>query len=345
MNDIFQNWNASGFIEALPLPALIVRADGHVLHANELARQAFRADPVGQGVALFMRSPDMSQALRDVAASQEAEQVTHIHRGVPERVYDVHVAPLPGSNGDRFTLVTLRDTTREQQIERMRSDFVANASHELRTPLATLSGFIETLQGPAKDDAASRGKFLAVMKTQAERMSRLIDDLLSLSRIEISEHLVPEGDADLVPVTRQACHLLAQMAAELGCELVVDLPVTLPVKGDERELLQVIHNLVENALKYGASGKRIDITGRAEPGRAMITVTDYGPGIAAHHVPRLTERFYRVNVQDSRARGGTGLGLAIVKHIISRHQGKLTISSEVGKGSRFAVSLPLATHR
>jgi two-component system, OmpR family, phosphate regulon sensor histidine kinase PhoR len=341
MNAILKAGGNMEFVDAIPMPALIADAEGNVLRANEFARQAFRADPVGQGVAMFLRSPAIVQSLREAIVSRTTSSVTHTHRGAPERIYEVHLSPLQiSANNSALVLITLRDTTREQQIERMRSDFVANASHELRTPLATLSGFIETMQGPAKDDPAAREKFLSVMKTQADRMSHLIDDLLSLSRIEISEHVVPEGDADLAAVTRQACSLLEQLSEEMQCELIVDLPDKLPVNGDAPELLQVIHNLIENALRYGSSGKKVEVAGRVESGSAIVSVTDYGPGIAAHHVPRLTERFYRVNVQDSRSRGGTGLGLAIVKHIVSRHRGRLTITSESGKGSCFMIALP-----
>jgi two-component system phosphate regulon sensor histidine kinase PhoR len=172
-------------------------------------------------------------------------------------------------------------------------------------------------------------------------MSRLIDDLLSLSRIEISEHVLPTGHADLADVARQATSLLLPMAKELGCTIELTLHQPLPVLGDTAELLQVMHNLIENAMKYGASGKRIEVKGRTEGGRAVVEVHDFGPGIAAHHIPRLTERFYRVDVQDSRTRGGTGLGLAIVKHIVNRHRGRLSISSVLGQGSSFAVSFPL----
>ncbi len=336
--------DTTGFIDSLPMAALLTDSEGHIFRANELARQAFRADPVGQGVALFLRSPAIIQALREAVGNKAPSNVTHTQHGAPERVYDVHVSPLRiGGGAQANVLITFRDTTRELQIERMRSDFVANASHELRTPLATLSGFIETMQGPAKNDPAARDKFLAVMKTQADRMSHLIDDLLSLSRIEISEHVAPQGVADLADIARQACNLLDSLATDLDCKLALELSGPLPVSGDAPQLLQVFHNLVENALKYGSSGKRIEIAGQREGGKAVISVRDFGPGIAAHHVPRLTERFYRVSVQDSRTRGGTGLGLAIVKHIVSRHRGRLTITSEPGKGSCFQVALPLLT--
>jgi len=236
--------------------------------------------------------------------------------------------------------VMIRDLTREQQIERMRADFVANASHELRTPLAALLGFIETMQGAAKNDEAARQKFLGLMRSQAERMKRLIDDLLSLSRIELNEHVRPSGHVDLGLVARHVGDVLDGMAKEAGCEIRIAIGETLPVVGDWDELVQVMQNLVENALKYANSGKLVTIEGRCTDGQVELTVRDRGPGIAAEHIPRLTERFYRVNVQDSRSRGGTGLGLAIVKHILNRHRGRLAISSEPGSGSSFSVRLP-----
>jgi two-component system, OmpR family, phosphate regulon sensor histidine kinase PhoR len=329
-------------LDALPVAALLADRAGNIYFANRLARETFSVDPTGQGVAMYLRSPAIAQALRNAVARGEAANVSYTQHGTTERVYEVHIAPLAGDDGQGAgVLITFWDKTREQQVERMRSDFVANASHELRTPLATLSGFIETMRGSAKDDSVARGKFLPVMKTQAERMSRLIDDLLSLGRIEISEHVVPAGRADLADATRQACGLLEPMAREFGCELSVDLPKQLPVTGDLAELVQAVHNLVENALKYGGDGKRVEVSGRAEGGKAIVAIRDFGPGIAAHHIPRLTERFYRVSVQDSRTRGGTGLGLAIVKHIVNRHRGKLSITSELGHGSCFSVAIPL----
>lgn len=330
--------SAKSVIDALPMAALLTDQAGRIEVANMAARRAFGADPSGQNIIMFLRSPAIGQALRDAAAKGEASTVTHTLHGTGEQTYEISVSRL---DDGKTVLFILADKTREQQIERMRSDFVANASHELRTPLATLSGFIETMQSSAKDDKAARERFLAVMATQADRMSRLIDDLLSLSRIEIAEHVAPTSRADLGDVARQAVGLLAALAAELGCTLVIDAPVALPIIGDTAELVQVAHNLIENAIRYGASGKNVEISARAENGRAVLAVRDFGPGIAAHHVPRLTERFYRVNVQDSRTRGGTGLGLAIVKHILNRHRGRLAIESEPGRGSCFTVSLSL----
>jgi two-component system phosphate regulon sensor histidine kinase PhoR len=247
-------------------------------------------------------------------------------------------------------LLVFHDLTPQHRVEEMRVDFVANASHELRTPLASLSGFIDTLQGPARDDVAARGRFLAIMKTQAARMARLIDDLLSLSRIELVEHVHPNTPVDLTPVLRQVVDGLQTLAQDRSVEIAVTLP-TAPVivPGNRDELTRVFENLIENALKYGANGKRIEVnfanaTAADGAPEVLVMVRDYGPGIAAEHIPRLTERFYRVDVTQSRAEGGTGLGLALVKHILNRHRGRLMIESEAGKGAVFTVRLPLV-HR
>jgi two-component system phosphate regulon sensor histidine kinase PhoR len=229
----------------------------------------------------------------------------------------------------------------------MRADFIANASHELRTPLAALLGFIETLQGPAKEDPVARDKFLGIMQGQATRMARLIDDLLSLSRIELNAHLQPSTLVDLAPIVRQVVDGLQMLARDRGVEIKVVLPSdALMVLGDRDELIRALENLVENALKYGAAGKRVDITvahaqTRAGLPEARVAVRDYGPGIAPEHLPRLTERFYRVDVTDSRAQGGTGLGLALVKHVLNRHGGRLTIESTPGEGATFTMHVPL----
>jgi two-component system phosphate regulon sensor histidine kinase PhoR len=230
----------------------------------------------------------------------------------------------------------------------MRADFVANVSHELRTPLAALTGFIETLQGSARDDTAARERFLGIMQAQAWRMARLIDDLLSLSRIELRAHLRPDKPIDLVPIVRQVADGLQTLARDRDVTIEVTSPsAPLTVLGDRDELIRLFENLIENAMKYGASGKRVEVhvtQGEATGGKAeaRVAVRDYGPGIAAEHLPRLTERFYRVDVGESRAQGGTGLGLALVKHILNRHQGRLTIDSKLGEGATFTVRLPLA---
>jgi two-component system phosphate regulon sensor histidine kinase PhoR len=271
---------------------------------------------------------------------------------VPERWLEAFVIPITSSaasdTGEPDSLlVTFHDLTPMRRTEEMRADFVANASHELRTPLAALSGFIDTLQGSARNDAAARERFLQIMQAQATRMARLIDDLLSLSRIELSAHLRPVTAVDLVPIVRQVSDGLQTLARDRQVEIKIYAPpAPLVVFGDRDELIRVFENLIENALKYGASGKRVEIhfsrqeTGDAED-EAQIAVRDYGPGIAPEHLPRLTERFYRVDVADSRAQGGTGLGLALAKHILNRHRGRLSIASNLGHGATFTVYLPV----
>jgi signal transduction histidine kinase len=230
---------------------------------------------------------------------------------------------------------------RVMQLVRSRQELLANVSHELRTPLASLVGFIETLQGPARDDPAGRERFLDIMRDQAWRMTRLIDDLLSLSRIELREHVAPNRPVDLRLVTMQMIDTLRPMARERNVEIALDCsPEPVLVLGHEDELSRVVENLVENAVKYGESGKRVEVALARRGAEIELLVRDYGPGIAHEHLPRLTERFYRVNVAESRGKGGTGLGLAIVKHIVGRHRGRLAVESEPGQGATFRVLLP-----
>jgi two-component system phosphate regulon sensor histidine kinase PhoR len=235
-----------------------------------------------------------------------------------------------------------------RRVEEMRADFVANASHELRTPLAALSGFIDTLQGPARDDPKARERFLGIMHTQATRMARLIDDLLSLSRVELSAHVRPDTLVDLVPIILQVIDGLEPLARERQVAIDIDLPETAAwIAGDREELLRLFENLVENALKYGASGGKVVVTLiEAASGEGQqeirVLVRDFGPGIAPEHLPRLTERFYRVDVGDSRAQGGTGLGLSLVKHIVNRHRGRLVIESVPKNGATFTACFPQA---
>jgi two-component system phosphate regulon sensor histidine kinase PhoR len=257
------------------------------------------------------------------------------------------VIPLdpPLFDGGRI-LVVLVDRTRERAIERMRADFVANASHELRTPLASVIGFIETLRGPAEDDAEARTRFLAIMAEQAGRMQRLLDDLLSLSRIETEEHRAPEGDADVAALLRAEAAALAPLFAQRGAVLQLSAPDSLVVRpADADQVAQVVRNLLDNALRHGREGGVVRAEASAAPGGdgrdgMVLRVTDDGPGIPREHIPRLTERFYRVDRGRSRKAGGTGLGLAIVKHIVQRHRGRLEIESEEGKGATVRVWLP-----
>jgi len=268
-----------------------------------------------------------------------------------DRWFEVIVKPVrrdPKLRMPDLVLMTFHDLTPLRRVEEMRADFVANASHELRTPLAALSGFIETLQGSAREDAKARERFLPIMQEQARRMARLIDDLLSLSRIELNAHLQPQTTADVSAVVRQVADALQVLATERSVAIDIKAPdEPLVVIGDRDELTRVFENLIENALKYGGGGKRVEITlEHADavdgPREAVVVVRDFGAGIPPEHLPRLTERFYRVDVGHSRAEGGTGLGLALVKHIVSRHRGRLQIESTLGQGAVFTVRLPLS---
>ena len=337
MTTPFTDIQLANIVEALRDPALVIGESGIILATNNQSDLLFDGSGVGKHITTILRTPTILRSINEAIQQSKSARVSYVVRTPVQRTYDVYIAPL----GVGLALVSLRDHTYEAQIEQMRSDFVANASHELRTPLASLTGFIETLQGAAKNDAKAKDEFLKMMKAQADRMAQLIDDLLSLSRIEISEHVAPTEIADLAQIAKQASNMLSRAAADANCELILSLPQSLPAIGDANQLAQVVHNLIENALKYAGKGKAVEIGGSVKNGMAVLSVRDHGPGIASHHVPRLTERFYRVSVQDSRNRGGTGLGLAICKHIISRHRGKLVIESEIGQGSTFSIHLPL----
>src|SRR5215212_702701 len=336
-------------IAGLPDAAIVLDRAGRVVTFNTAARAIAPALTVGAQASLALRVPEVVEAVREVVATSESRSVQFAQRVPVDRWFMAHIRPLAEA-GAGLILLVFHDLTPLHRVEEMRADFVANASHELRTPLAALSGFIDTLLGSARDDVAARNRFLAVMKTQATRMARLIDDLLSLSRVELNEHMHPTTPIDLVPVMRQVVDGLQTLATDRNVEIAIVVPEKPAiVPGDRDALTRVFENLVENALKYGASGKRVDVafsTATAADGgtETLVTVRDYGPGIAAEHIPRLTERFYRVDVTQSRAEGGTGLGLALVKHILNRHRGRLTIESEPGKGATFTVRLPLV-HR
>jgi two-component system phosphate regulon sensor histidine kinase PhoR len=333
-------------VASLPDAAMVLDRGGRVLTFNNAARGIAPALTRGAQASLALRVPEVVEAVRAVVATSEPRSVEFAQRVPVDRRFMAHIRPLAGAGAGRILLV-FHDLTPLHRVEEMRADFVANASHELRTPLAALSGFIDTLLGSARHDAQARERFLAIMKTQATRMARLIDDLLSLSRVELIEHMHPETPVDLVSIVRQVVDGLQTLASDRHVEIAVALPAEpAVVPGDRDELTRVFENLVENALKYGAGGKRVDIgfssaTASADGAEILVTVRDYGPGIAAEHIPRLTERFYRVDVTQSRAEGGTGLGLSLVKHILNRHRGRLAIESEAGKGATFTVRLPL----
>jgi two-component system phosphate regulon sensor histidine kinase PhoR len=337
-------------VAGLPDPVVALDRDGRVLALNERARALAPALRQGEPVAFALRMPELIEAIGRAAAEGEEQRVVYFERVPLDRWFETIVMPVkrgPNAIKPDLVLMTFHDLTPLRRVEEMRADFVANASHELRTPLAALLGFIETLQGSARDDAKARTRFLAIMQEQARRMARLIDDLLSLSRIELNAHRRPDTPVDLVPIVRQVVDGLETLARDRGVTVHIDASNALPVLGDHDELVRIFENLVENALKYGAAGRRVDIkigSGASADGvsEAQVSVRDYGPGIAPEHLPRLTERFYRVDVTESRAQGGTGLGLALVKHILNRHRGRLTIDSAPGEGATFTIHLPTA---
>jgi two-component system phosphate regulon sensor histidine kinase PhoR len=334
-----------GALDGVPEAALVLDERGSIIAAN-IAAQGISPVPTGRPLAHWSRAPELLSAV-EAARSTGQQQRSPVRLLAPvERSLDMIVTPLAGSTGtsEPALLIVLRDLTEQEQLSRMRADFVANASHELRTPLASLRGFVETLQGPAKDDPAARERFLGIMQAQGERMSRLIEDLLSLSRIEMREHVLPTGKADLAAVTREVIASLRPAADAAGITMqLAATPQPSSVIGDRDELAQVVQNLVQNAIKYGRKGGLVEVAIRQGNGRILLEVADNGIGIAPEHLPRLTERFYRVSAKESKERGGTGLGLAIVKHIVNRHRGELRIASVLGQGSRFTVELPAST--
>jgi two-component system phosphate regulon sensor histidine kinase PhoR len=341
----------AAIIEALPDPLLVLSADRVPLRANRAARDALGA-PQGAGaapadVAVLLRHPALDEALNRALATG-SPAIADLALPVPmPRDLVAQAIPLdpPLADGGRL-LVLLSDRTRERAVERTRADFVANASHELRTPLASLIGFIETLRGPAADDPAAQQRFLQIMAEQADRMRRLIDDLLGLSRIEVSEHQAPAGRADAAAVARSEAEALAPILAARKVALVLDLaPSAIAEPADADQIGQVMRNLLDNAIRHGRPGGEVRLAVSPDAGRdgragISIVVADDGPGIPREHIPRLTERFYRVDKGRSRNAGGTGLGLAIVKHIVNRHRGTLAIESEEGVGTSFRIWLP-----
>lgn len=340
----------SAIVAGMPDPAVLLDRAGRVIHLNAAASQLAPALRKNELAQFALRSPDIITALREAIATAEPRRTTYLDHVPVDRWMELIVTPVsvPTAFGgsDYCMLMTFHDQTPLRRVEEMRADFVANASHELRTPLAALSGFIDTLQGPAKDDAKARERFLGIMHAQATRMARLIDDLLSLSRVELSAHVRPDTLVDIVPIIRQVADGLEPLAGERQVEIEIDLPATpVVIAGDREELLRLFENLIENALKYGASGGKVmvSLTSAASPdgaGEVRVVVRDFGPGIAPEHLPRLTERFYRVDVGDSRAQGGTGLGLSLVKHIVNRHRGRLLIESVLKNGATFTACFP-----
>lgn len=362
--------------EALRDPVMIIsgrEADDvvgrHVVLANAAARDLFRIPREGARLVSVLRDPGVLE-IADEALFGGVERTTdYTSVGVHDRHWRALARPLPREGEDALALLVLRDETDVRRMELMRVDFLANASHELRTPLASLSGFIETLKGHARDDSVARDRFLDIMAIQADRMSRLVADLLSLSRIELNEHIPPAGKVDLSRAVSDVADAVSVLTAERKVGVRIEGgAVRTPVVGDRDQIVQVVQNLVDNAVKYSPTGGVVEVIVRRDvvpdvspetviagatrlslltPDHqsglryAQVTVRDHGPGMAREHLPRLTERFYRVEGQKSGERLGTGLGLAIVKHIVNRHRGGLTVESAPGQGTAFTAYFPV----
>ena len=346
---------ARTIIDAFPDAVILLDEKKRILASNKTAQDDFVSDVVrGKVIGTVIRKPPLIEAIDDAMSHQQLREVEFTDPVPVERSHLASICPLADRDGGGIACVLMiRDLTAIKRSERMRADFVANASHELRTPLSSLAGFIETLKGHARDDPDAQDRFLQIMHEQAGRMRRLIDDLLSLSRIELNEHVAPSDKIDLSNVVSDVVDAAAPLADTIGAKIDVDAKDSAHVVGQRDELIQVIQNLVDNALKYGGDGGRIelefgagcpdDVHVTTEGPTSYIRVRDFGHGIPREHIPRLTERFYRIDVKHSRESGGTGLGLAIVKHIVSRHRGRLHIKSEENQGSCFTVVLPAPT--
>lgn len=341
-------------LDSLPDPIILLDANRHILFSNAAVRQQFGASGIGRDLASLVRDPRVLESATAVLQGEARREVSFEIVDPAEREFAVRVEPLhEEAPGGGACVIAMIDLTAMRRVEQMRSDFIANASHELRTPLASLIGFIETLRGPARDDAKAREQFLDLMHQQAQRMARLVRDLLSLSIIEMSEHTPPSGAVDIAGLLRSLVDTLQMQARSRGVTLALDFDETRPmVVGDGDQLTQLFQNLIDNAIKYGAADGTVRVEvrtatmpspaagGAAGAAAVCVTVADQGEGIPREHIPRLTERFYRVDAARSRAVGGTGLGLAIVKHIVNRHRGQLRVESEPGQGSAFTVCLP-----
>jgi two-component system phosphate regulon sensor histidine kinase PhoR len=328
-------------LAGIPMAVVIVGSDERITEANPAAQALLGVNLAGRHHGLVLRQPDLLTAIGQVLGGGEASTVRHAILGLShEVVHRVTVSPVQGG-----AVCAFYDISEQEQMGLMRRDFVANVSHELRTPLTALLGFIETLRGPAREDTVARDRFLGIMAAEAERMNRLVRDLLHLSRVEGQERVRPTERQDIAGLIWQAVQSLRPMADAGGVAFDVqgaDQPVMIPADPDQ--MTQVLTNLIENAVKYGSSGKHVSVILTREAGLrgpvVRIAVADRGEGIDPVHLPRLTERFYRVDGHRSREKGGTGLGLAIVKHIVNRHRGRMVVDSTPGKGSTFAVILP-----
>jgi two-component system, OmpR family, phosphate regulon sensor histidine kinase PhoR len=340
---------AEAVIAAAPEPLILIDHERRIVRANPASAEFVGPVTEPRDLAAALRNPALLAAADAVLRGTDTYSVEFGVSVPVARQLEARFARIPASVGPALdgaaAILTLHDVTGLRRAEQMRADFIANAGHELKTPLATLIGFIETLLGPAKDDAEARERFLAIMREEAQRMSRLVDDLRSLTRIEQSEHMPPTGQVELAPLLQHVAAVLELRAAERDMRIKLDVPGELPeVQGERDELAQLFQNLLDNAIKYGRPQSEIAVTAARDGSSRVVqvAVADQGEGIPSEHLPRLTERFYRVDTGRSRELGGTGLGLAIVKHVLNRHRGRLDIDSKLGVGSTFTVWLPVA---
>ncbi len=334
----------SAVTDALPIPVLVIGPDDRIRAANPPVEAVLGPGIVGRLYITILRQPALLEAIAKVREGLDAQTTRFAGRdGTKDTIYRVVIA-----RAGTDIVLSFEDQTAAEEAGQMRRDFVANVSHELRTPLTALLGFIETLGGAARDDAAARDRFLGIMQQEASRMTRLVDDLLSLSRVEEDERVRPREEVDLAGILSSVIKGLEPQAEKAGMKVCLRAPEEAEVvPGDTGQLMQVFSNLIENAIKYGASGGVINVTlfnreahVRLRGEGVQVSVADSGDGIPSHHIARLTERFYRVDNHRSREVGGTGLGLAIVKHIVNRHRGRLVIESEEGQGTEVSVFLP-----
>lgn len=323
-------------VDAIDEPILLLR-DARVAHANAAARRLLGEHILGEDVRTAIRHPAAAEYLSAPVPGRDAQPIDLVGLGAQEQRWRMRATDLP----DGVRVVHLADQTGSHAAEKMRVDFVANASHELRTPLASILGYVETLADDAGDDPAIRRRFLGIVFDEARRMERLVEDLMSLSRIEAEKFRLPAASVDLAALTREVHDVLVDNHGDRGRDIVLNLADDVPpVAGDRIQLSQVLHNLIGNAMKYGRAGTPVTVSlGMRNRDTIQLAVTDEGEGIAPEHLPRLTERFYRVDAGRSRSLGGTGLGLAIVKHIVERHRGRLDIASKAGEGTRVTVTL------
>ena len=336
---------AREILDSIDEPLLLLDSADRVVFANPATHSLIRSDATGKRLSSVLRTPELLESIERVHSGGLAETVAFTIPVPVERHFEAHISRASG----QLLMVRIRDVSKIRRSEQLRADFVANASHELRTPLASLTGFIDTLRGHAKDDPTARERFLEIMSGEASRMRRLIDDLLSLNRIEMNEHIPPSGEADVVSLVRDAADVLKPLADSENMAIEIEDRPPLRAIGEHDEITQVFQNLIHNAIKYGRPGGHVRVrfgisapAADRERSQIFVAVEDEGEGIPREVIPRLTERFYRVDVKRSRERGGTGLGLAIVKHILNRHRGRLEIHSVPGSGSTFTAWLPAA---